>query len=52
VTDALCQTILQLPTGMAIGEEDIVRVGEVLRLAGEQADAVRPAVAAGKASHR
>lgn len=43
-TEALCERVLVMPTGTAVDEEDITRIGEILRRAIDRADAVQNAL--------
>jgi dTDP-4-amino-4,6-dideoxygalactose transaminase len=49
VTDELCRTVLQLPTGSAVGVREIAEIGRILEDALAQAPAVREALSAKKA---
>ena len=46
-TEALCQRVLLMPTGTAIGEKEIARMTEVITMATKHAGAVREALGGG-----
>ena len=43
-TEALCDRVLVMPTGTAVDEDDIARIGQIVRCAVERADEVREAL--------
>jgi dTDP-4-amino-4,6-dideoxygalactose transaminase len=45
VTECLTESVLALPTGTAVSEQEITRIGEIIACALEQRDEVRAALA-------
>ena len=43
-TEALCGRVLVMPTGTAVDEDDVARIGQIVRLAIDRADAVKDAL--------